>query len=189
MNNFLWVNIPNIHRTAQSRYITEIFPLFMKDFDIIIEIGTFTGAFTYYLSTISKEDCKIYSWDINEDYREINNIPKTELVIDNCFSPNSINKINSLVQTENRILFLCDGGDKELEFAMFSSYLKKDDVIMLHDYSESYEEYELIKNEIDWPTNSESHFSNIKKYIESNNLTPYYYDELKKVMWGSWIKS
>lgn len=189
MHNFLWVTVKNTFRTAQSKNIVDVFPQFVKDFDTIIEIGTFTGAFTYYLSTISKEDCKIYSWDINESYREIHNIPKTEFILDNCFSPSSINRIDSIIKTGDRVLFLCDGGDKELEFSLFSSYLKSGDVIMLHDYAETEQEYEMIKKDIEWPTPSESHLSYIKKYIDYNNLTPYYYDELKKVMWGSWVKS
>jgi len=51
MEHFLWVNINGVnYRTAQSKHVTKPFLMILKDFDQIVEIGTFTGAFTYWLS-------------------------------------------------------------------------------------------------------------------------------------------
>jgi len=188
MNNFLWVNKPNYFRTAQSKNIVNIFPKILGDFDTIIEIGTFTGAFTYWMSQNKKESTTIFTWDNNESYREIHDSHNTEYIIDDCFSIDSIIKIKNIIDSHGRVLFLCDGGNKEMEFNLFSKYLKKNDVIMLHDYAESEEEYLRIKNEIDWPTNYESSYENIKQSLIDNNLEPYHYDEFKQVVWGSFIK-
>ena len=56
MENFLWVTIDNQRfRTAQTKYISKAFSIILKDFEQIIEIGTFTGAFTYWLSENKSE--------------------------------------------------------------------------------------------------------------------------------------
>lgn len=186
MENFLWVSIP--FRSAQSKYVPEIFPIILKDFDQIIEIGTFTGAFTYWLSENKSEHCSIKSYDINGDYRQINNVKDTEFMIGDCFDLSVMNQIVSFLKEPKRTLFLCDGGDKETEFKLYSRYLKPNDVIMLHDYSHNDEEYEKIKREINWPTQSESHYKNLERYLPELKLEPYFYDDFKKVLWGSFIK-
>lgn len=186
MECFLWIK--KDYRSAQSKYVPEVFSKIVKDFDLIIEIGTFTGVFTDWLSQNSNENCRIISYDINENCRQIKYSHKTEYRIANCFDINTIKEISELVQQNVRTLFLCDGGDKETEFKLFSRYLKPNDVIMLHDYEHSKEDYEEIKNRIGWPTNSESKFENINRYLEELDLMPFHYDEFKSVMWGSFIK-
>ena len=54
---------------------------------------------------------------------------------------------------------------------------------MLHDYSETEEEYEKIKKELDWTTDSESHYKNLERYLPELNLKPFLYDAFKKVLW------
>jgi len=186
--NFLWVPKTSYHRSAQSEYVVNFFPKILKEFELIIEIGTFTGAFTFWLSQNISEKCRIVSYDINPDYCEIKNIEKTDLRIADCFETQTIYEICDLIKNSGRTLFLCDGGDKELEFRLFSRYLKKNDVIMLHDYSHSDEDYSMIKNKINWPTNSESHYKNISRYLDELKLSPFMYDDFKSVLWGSFIK-
>ena len=46
MENFLWVTIGDQQfRTAQTKHIPKAFSIILKDFEQIIEIGTFTGIF------------------------------------------------------------------------------------------------------------------------------------------------
>ena len=67
MENFLWVTIGNQRfRTAQTKHIPKVFSILLKDFEQIIEIGTFTGAFTYWLSENKSDTCKIISYDNNQ---------------------------------------------------------------------------------------------------------------------------
>lgn len=186
MDNFFYVN--GI-RSSQSIYIKEVFLDILGEFDIIVEIGTFTGAFTKWISDNTKPECKIISFDINPDYREFNTIDKTTFVIGDVFDIESIEMIKTILGIKNkRVLVLCDGGLKEKEFSIFSKFLKINDVIMLHDYSESEEEYNRISAKINWPTPSESHYENIKSDVVNNGLSPYLYKEFKGVLWGSFIK-
>ena len=105
-----------------------------------------------------------------------------------CFDVDVIGEIKSLISQPKKTLLLCDGGDKETEFKLFSRYLKTGDVVMLHDYEETPEDYEKIKTELDWPTISESHYKNLELYLPVLNLRPYLYEEFKQVLWGSFIK-
>lgn len=186
MENFLWIT--KKYRSAQSKFTPDVFLTIIKNFDLIIEIGTYTGAFTYWLSENMSPNCKLVSFDINENYREIKSCKNTEFIIANCFDPSSINLIHDLINNHNRVLFLCDGGDKETEFKLFANYLKPNDVIMLHDFSHSEEDYEEIKLKINWPTNSESHYKNLERYLTNLRLDQYYYNDFKSIMWGSFIK-
>lgn len=181
-------------RTSQSIFVPNIFSKILMDFDIIIEIGTFTGAFTKWISENTGSECKIISFDINPDYREFQkndrNIDRTTFVVGDVFSNENIDIIKNLIRSENkRVLVLCDGGLKEKEFSIFSKFLKINDVIMLHDYSENEEEYNRITTKINWPTPSESHYENIKNDVIKNGLEPYNYNDFKGVLWGSFIKS
>ena len=189
VEHFLWVTIDGIdYRTAQSKNVIKPFSMILKDFEQIIEIGTFTGAFTYWLSENKLESCEITSYDINSYNLLINSIKDTKLQISDCFEPETISEIKSLINQPKITLLLCDGGDKETEFKLFSRFLKSGDVVMLHDYSETSEEYEKIKKELDWPTVSESHYKNLERYLPELNLKPYLYDTFKQVLWGSFIK-
>ena len=189
MEHFLWVNINGVnHRTAQSKHVTKAFSMILKDFEQIIEIGTFTGAFTYWLYQNKLESCQITSYDINPDYLEVESFGDTRLEICDCFEPESILQIKSILKEPKRTLLLCDGGDKETEFKIFARFLKSGDVIMLHDYCETEEEYEKIKKELNWTTDSESHYKNLERYLPELNLKPFLYDAFKQVLWGSFIK-
>ena len=189
MENFLWVTIGDQQfRTAQTKHIPKAFSIILKDFEQIIEIGTFTGAFTYWLSENKSDSCKIISYDNNPDFLQVNNIKDTTLRVADCFDVDVIGEIKSLISQPKKTLLLCDGGDKETEFKLFSRYLKTGDVVMLHDYEETPEEYEKIKTELDWPTISESHYKNLERYLPELKLRPYLYNEFKQVLWGSFIK-
>ena len=116
--NFLWVPKTTYHRSAQSQFVVDVFPKVLKNFELIIEIGTFTGAFTLWLSENKSDNCKIISYDINPDYCEVNNLKDTELRIGDCFDIDVMKDIRDLINNSGRTLFLCDGGDKELEFRL-----------------------------------------------------------------------
>lgn len=184
-----FLHITKNYRSAQSKYVPEVFSKILSEFDLIIEIGTFTGAFTDWLSQNTKGDCVIFSYDINEYYREIKSSPKVNFRVADCFDLGTIKEISDLILSNKRVLLLCDGGDKETEFKLYSRYLKKNDVIMIHDYEHTKEDYEKIKIEIGWPTISESKYENLSRYLEELKLSPYYYNEFKQVMWGSFIKN
>jgi len=88
-----------------------------------------------------------------------------------------------------RVLLLCDGGQKNKEFAEFAKYLKDGDVIMCHDYTDNPKEYEIFCIEGNWLAGPESFWDEIKESVEEYNLNKFiYHDEFKKSLWGSFSK-
>lgn len=185
MEHFLWIDG---QRSAQSKYIQEPFLEILSEFDTIIELGTFTGVFTKWLSRNAKPTCKIYTYDINPKYREVGDLKNTHFVCADVLEPSTIQEIKSIIKFGGRVLLLCDGGDKEVEFKLYSKFLKNLDVIMLHDYEHEESEYDHIKQKIGWTTISESKYKNLERYLGDLNLFPFYYTQFKEVLWGVFIK-
>lgn len=185
MEHFLWVDN---QRSAQSKFVVDHFPKILSEFTTIIELGTFTGVFTKWLSENISDKCKIITYDINPNYREVGELKNTTFRIADILEPQTIFEIKSLIEFGGKVLFLCDGGDKETEFKLYSKFLKHGDVIMLHDYEHTEEEYQKIKQTIGWTTVSESHYKNLDRYLEDLQLVPYMYQDFKKVLWGSFVK-
>jgi len=185
MDPFLWIDN---QRSAQSKFIEEPFLRIIKNFDLIIEIGTFTGVFTKWISQNASSECRIFTYDNNPAYREVGDLPNVFFRIADFFSLDTLSEIKVLIQTSGRCLVLCDGGDKETEFKILSRFLKNQDVIMLHDYEHDPVDYESIKESIGWITDQESRLSNLKRYLDELDLIPYKYEEFKDVLWGSFTK-
>lgn len=185
MEHFLWLQN---QRSAQSKFVPEYFSKILDGFSTVIELGTFTGVFTKWLSQNVPTNCKIFSYDINPSYREVGDLDRVNFRIADVFDPATIFEIKSLIQFGGRTLILCDGGDKETEFKLYSRFLKHNDVIMLHDYEETSEEYAEISRQIGWTTVSESHLESISRYLKDLQLENFWYKDFKKVLWGSFIK-
>lgn len=103
-------------------------------FDRIIEIGTAAGGFAWWLH--HRTGLPITTYDItvrphHENLRQVG----VNVVHGDVFSPENAQAVETSLQAPGRVLLLCDGGDKIREFNRFAAYLKRDDVIMAHDYS------------------------------------------------------
>jgi hypothetical protein len=100
-------------------------------FNLIIEIGTDQAGLTNLLvdHNISRT-AEFHTFDINDKYK--GNIPsKATFHNEDVFENETIKK---LLNTKDRVLLLCDGGNKPREFNTFKHFLKRDDIIMAHDY-------------------------------------------------------
>lgn len=172
---------------AQTPNVTFEFNKILKNFDSIIEIGYNRGAFSKWLHLNKRNDSKLFCYDIIDTDREIFDSDIDFRVFD-CLSSECISEIKNIISYSGRTLVLCDGGNKELEFKIYSKFLKKDDVIMLHDYCDDVNEYNILINKINWATQYESMYRNIIDAIQDNNLNKYEYDSFKNVLWGSFIK-
>lgn len=173
---------------AQTKYIEPVFKHILDQFSIIIEIGFDRGAFSLWLHKNKRDTTKLVSYDIILSGKEVNN----ELIDfrqGDCFDPSVMEEIKNLIQQNGRALVLCDGGNKEQEFITYCKFLKKGDIIMLHDYAHSHEDYATIINQLDWKTAAESKFENIESCASENGLIPYQYEQFKQVLWGSFEKS
>jgi hypothetical protein len=186
---FYRLNFYNKVQVSQCAGIFLVFsPDYIKQFDTIIEIGTYNGGLTSWFADNKKENTKIVSFDIDGT---INTTGRTDIDfrVESCFDNKTFLDIIDMIQSEGKVLVICDGGDKEKEFNVFSEYLKSGDVIMAHDYRENDEEWKTKTNFWQWPYASDTSFENIKDAIEKNNLSPYKYDECKFVFWASYIKN
>jgi len=159
-----------------------------NSFSRIIEIGTNRGGLTLWLSDNRPEKCDIYSFDITDEYLMID--PKKEninFIQKDVFSEAS-QEIHDLISSEGQTLLLCDGGNKNNEFAIFAKSLKLGDIIMCHDFIDDAETYNKIQSETNWPSPPESHMRIIQESVNQLNLKPYLFEEAKNNLWGSFKK-
>jgi len=169
--------------------IQKYFVKIIKEFDRIIELGTYTGAFTLFLHRIKRSDTELISYDVDLSLCRISNY-NLDLRWGNYFEEPTIIEIKELIENKSkRVLLLCDGGYKEYEFDKFGEYLKLNDVIMVHDYQENEEEYKKITNSIDWYDIADSSWYGVLESIKKYNLSKHeLYDDFKTVLWGTFIK-
>jgi len=173
---------------GQTPNITTFFSPIIKDYDCIIEIGYHRGGLSLWLNDNKKNNCNLYCFDISDENRLVNDNENISFIVSDCLLNKTISQIKNLIQDSGKTLVLCDGGNKELEFEIYSKFLKTDDVIMLHDYSHDNDDYIKLSQLQNWVSVSESHYNNIKDTVSKNHLEPFYYDEFKSVFWGSFIK-
>ena len=172
---------------AQTYRVEDIFKKILPEFNTIIEIGFDRGAFSLWLFKNKLDTTKLVSYDITFSNKQIFH-DEIDFRQGDCFDEKVMEEIKNLINLPGKTLVLCDGGHKESEFRVFSSYLKQGDVIMLHDYSHDSSSYTSICNEIGWKTEAESKHENISECVTENNLVPYMYDDFVKVLWGSYEK-
>lgn len=154
---------------AQQR--PEVFDFFVKlfgehKFDRIIEIGTSHGGLTFWLRKFTQ--LPVTTYDIVEKplypvLREAG----VDVRIKNVLDPVNAAEIAADLQRPGRVLLLCDGGAKSVEFNTFSGSLKHKDVIMAHDYSRDNDTY--AHTQTLWPW-WELRWSDIEAASERNGL-------------------
>ena len=187
-NDKISLNVEGVH-AGQTPYILPHFLKILPEFNRIIEIGTYAGGLSLFLFKNKKNDCELISYNINSSFNKVPKKYNIDFRIGDCFSEPTHSEIIKLITDKfKRILLLCDGGNKNKEFNTFSQYLKSDDVIMCHDYSESDEDGAKIRKNIGWIWGSESFLFAIQPSIEKYKLSKYHYDDFKSVLWGSFIK-
>lgn len=157
-------------------------------FKTIIEIGTNRGGLSLWISDHKPKDSHFVTLDLWPDYLKFNPLEENvDFRAGDCFTTLH-DTIKQLLQKAGQTLLLCDGGNKNLEFLTFAPFLKKDDVILCHDFVDDMETYKKIQQSIGWPTEPESHMSAIKNCVQENNLQPYYFEEAKQCLWGCFKK-
>jgi hypothetical protein len=187
----------NYYNNIQVSQVLGIYLLFNKDwlsqFDNIIEIGSYNGGLSSYIFDNRKANAYFASYDIDPSINTVvNEFKRTDInfVIGDCFDETIFKEIADGIQQEGKTLLICDGGFKTREFNDFSKYLKKDDIIILHDYKDENQE-ELFfeaKEYWQWPYMFECSYDSIKEAVINNNLEKYDYDKFLFYLWGAFIK-
>mgnify|MGYP003332882905 FL=1 len=184
-----------IHTTQQVPNIKSYFESLLKEenFDVIIEIGTSFGGLTQIIDDIIKENNlkhNIHTFDFShKDYVE------NQLKERNCFyyimderEDDFKNAVKNLIGTTEKVLLLCDGGNKIDEFNTYSKLLKVGDVIMAHDYA--YNEQVFLDEMKDKYWNwFEINYDDIKSTVESCGLTEYNKTNFKYAAWACYQKN
>lgn len=162
-------------------------PDYLSTFTNIIEIGTYNGGLTSWLKDNLKEGGKLISYDIDGT---INHTQRGDIDfrVESCFDDKAFQDIVECISSEGRTLVVCDGGDKPKEFNIFSKYLKSGDVIIAHDFAEGDTEWKEKTNYWQWPYEYDTTPQSIEEGIKENNLEPYKYNEMKFLLWASYIK-
>lgn len=183
----------NFYNEIQISQVLGIYLLFNKDFlsnfDNIVEIGSYNGGLSSYIFDTKKETANFISYDIDP---KINMASKNRKEIDfrigDCFEEKYYKEIVDLIQKDGRTLMICDGGNKTKEFNEFSKYLKKNDVIILHDYKQNDISWKNATEFWQWPYGNETSYEEIKEAIKENSLEEYYNSIFNFYIWGAFIK-
>lgn len=123
---------------AQNKYIDAPFRALAEVLGDanIIEIGTAKGGFAIFLAQTFKQPIHTFDTMVPVDNIQIRqdvfNKYRIEFVLGDVFKHGIIEKI---ISQPRRCLVLCDNGDKIREFRHFAMFLKKNDIIMAHDYA------------------------------------------------------
>lgn len=162
----------------------------------ILEIGTFHGGLTLLLRDILDEiglvDNIIRTYDIHEQefLKPLVIDRKVEVVTKNLFNndysdwntDDDKNEIDSLIRQDGVSLVLCDGGCKKCEFNLLAPLLKKDDIIMAHDYAPDNEYFEKYMKDKIWNWH-EIQDSDIIDISENCKIQSFYQEMLQNIAW------
>jgi|WetSurMetagenome_2_1015567.scaffolds.fasta_scaffold77307_4 hypothetical protein len=173
---------------SQTPLIVKPFKRLLKGVAQIIEIGFDQGGLSLWLHRNKRDSCSLVCYDITKERLTVPLSHGIDFRIGDCFSHEIITEIVELIQLPGRTLLLCDGGDKKKEFSFYCDVLKHGDIIMIHDYADNEEDYQAIKDKLNWPTQPEVFYRDIYHAAISHNLRPYNYCGMMEVLWGSFIK-
>jgi hypothetical protein len=164
----------------------EVFREFLtaEKFDMIIELGTKYGGLTQFLTELHDN---IHTFDVGEYMKPglvgyLKSVGVT-IYVEDIFQTNNVKELIEF-PLYNRVLLLCDNGNKIAEVQKFTPYLKTNDVIMAHDYfptendlyhTVDYGDGEKIVKR--WSSHEIS-----EKDIDSNILKPCF-DKFESVFW------
>ena len=169
-------------------FLNEIKPL------RILEIGTSLGGFTSFLNYATKRlniPCNILSYDIHfkDWYNDMIN-EGIDVRVENVFNHHYTEvkqEVIDFIQQDGMTLILCEGGSKIHEFKILSNYMKNNDFIMAHDYSQNKETFkENVYMKIwNW---HEIEDKDIQEACEKNNLISYNQEIFNTIAWVCKVK-
>ena len=169
-------------------FLNEIKPL------RILEIGTSLGGFTSFLNYATKRlniPCNILSYDIHfkDWYNDMIN-EGIDVRVENVFNHHYTEvkqEVIDFIQQDGMTLILCDGGSKIHEFKILSNYMKNNDFIMAHDYSQNKETFkENVYMKIwNW---HEIEDKDIQEACDTNNLLSYNQEIFNTIAWVCKVK-
>lgn len=109
-----------------------------KDIKRIVELGTGNGALTLFFGLhMSMRAGKVLTFDIKKlmvpEWHDLAKRLNITFEKRNAFAPETVERVRSFIR-DGRALIFCDNGDKKKEFPLYTRILKKNDLIMAHDW-------------------------------------------------------
>lgn len=155
-----------------EKYFKQFFDHWIPD--IIVELGTGDGEFTAILRKLGIFD--IHSFDIQQG--NIVTPGVTYYKLDIFEAKEGIINLFGI----NKILLLCNNGNKIREVNTFAKYLKSGDVIMAHDYADDRESFKKFNY---WRT-CELTFKDVEEAL--TKFKPFHHDLMIQSGWMSYMK-
>jgi len=128
----------NGHLTKQLKGVIISFNEFFskEKFKAIIEIGTGNGIFSTYIAKQAKEiGASFITYDIKSIAQKIRKqLTDLGCIVITDDMNNHRKEIIAMIQKPERCLLLIDGADKTEPVEFFLEFLKKDDILLSHDY-------------------------------------------------------
>lgn len=181
--------------TQQREYAFQAFEVLFENVkpSQILEIGTSYGGTIQYirekLNDLNLHSTKIRSYDIvdREWYGRMRSTG-IDIRVENIFTHSyhelsNSDDIQDFIQQDGVTIVLCDGGLKRNEFKLLAPFLKKDDIIMAHDYVDTHENFiNKFKGKIwDW---REIGLEHIEKVCTDYNLISFMEDVFSNAAWA-----
>lgn len=169
-------------QTAEFESVVRPF-LLLHQFTHIVEIGTGRGGFTKFLRD-TLPDASIHTWDIVQHLSDdqLRTIRATYHPVDAITD----SFLAATIRLANRLLVICDGGNKIAEVRHVAPLLRRGDCVIAHDYAVSQEEFKATYKGRIWNW-LEITDADIAATLRAYSLNPYH-PELREAMWGCWIK-
>lgn len=120
-------------RMAQSEFAILFWEelLYKRKFKRIIDIGTYNGNFSWYLALYCEEKkAEFYTFDI-ASFQVPKKVRRHFKKLD-VFENEKM--IGDLIKQDGLTILFCDGGNKPKELKIFTPYLKRGDIIVVHDW-------------------------------------------------------
>jgi hypothetical protein len=159
----------------------------------IIEFGTGNGGLSVLLNLYSKiKKIKFISYDILVQYSDIKKISKFEFRQKDLNNEETIKEIIKEIEAnrEGKIILFCDALKSE-EAKRYCKFLKKNDIIFIHDYSRYQNGNEFInsRKKYSWTAPQEQWYEKFGLELEENNIFPLFHNEFEDVLWYCGIKT
>lgn len=189
---------------SQHRDAPKVFREFLTNIrpSRILEIGTFHGGLTLLLrdilDAIELKESTVRTYDINnqEFLKPLVKHRNIEVFTKNLFNDTYSDFINdqahdeieSYINQDGLTVVMCDGGCKKCEYSILAPLLKKNDIIMAHDYcpNQQYFQEHMHSKIWDW---CEIEDSDIEEVSDMHKLVPFHQDKLLTVAWNCKIKN
>jgi cephalosporin hydroxylase len=160
--------------------------------DLIIEIGTYKGGFTTFLSKSDiSNNADIHTFDINASMGQpkvCSNLNNVTFHNEDVFETETIKNLVTDKNRKGNCMILCDGGNKIEEFNRFSDLLKEGDMIFAHDYAWDLETFETKMKGQHWDY-CEVCYNDIEDAVKKNKLKPLLPKAFDRVAWASFVKT